>query len=434
MNDLIRAIVFALATAGAFAALGADSPANLRSPAAADVLAAQVLMNNQGLQASRSALEAARHRVQPAGSLPDPRLSTHLAPNTIGGFQGPGGTERSFSGIVSLSQDVPWPGTLALRATVAEQNEKAAQQSVFITQLRLAALARIGYARWAYVHDALRINAQNTELMDELRRVAESRYAAGIAQQQDVLQAEVRLAQLRRERLTLQRLRRNVVSETNALLNRPVADPLPPPEPLPAPNMPPPAAQLATRAQDQHPQLARLQARLSAEQGKVSLAQKAYLPDLQFSLGYNGLRPAPDARLTVGASVNLPFGQSKRDAGLSAARASASGLRAELADRRARLASQVQQAHDAAMEALDAIAIFNGELIPRSRESLGAARSLYGSGGGAFRDVIVAEQSLLDARLDLARARADYYIAIAQLQRWTGSPLPETNEHPRDSQ
>lgn len=415
------AVLGLLAMSATFAG---PSNSQLQSPAAADALAQQVLARSPGLRASQAALQAASQQVIPAGSLPDARFTAHLAPNTLNGFEGPGGTDRNVSGIVGVSQDLPWPGTLALREVAARHAASAAEQSLHAVQLQLAALARIGYARWAYASQALRVNAQSTELVDELRRVAEARYAAGLAQQQDVLQAEVRLAQLRRERLRLQRLRGDIATETNALLDQPAAQALPEPEPLPAPRTLPPAQLLIASSVRKHPELGQLESRIAGARADLSLAEKAYWPDLRVMAGYNGLRPAPDARFTVGASINLPFGQAKRDAAVGSARASADAWQARLADRRAQLRSQIQQAHDAAGEALAAIAVYDDELIPRSRESLSAARSVYGSGSGSFADIIVAEQALLGARLDLARAHADYFIAIAQLQRWTGSPLP----------
>ena len=434
MSYSLRAAGVALALTAAPASFAATAELDLASPVQADELVSAILSENHGLAAAEQALEAARRRILPAGALPDPRINAHLAPNTLDGFTGPGGVDRNASGIISLSQDLPWPGTLALRAMVAEQKTVVAAQTRSALKLRLAALARIGYARWAYVHEALEINRQNAALVEELRRVAESRYAAGLAEQQDVLQAEVRLAQLRRERLALDRLRSDILSETNALLGKPATAPLDAPGVLPAPTALPAPQALQSRAVDRPPRLKQLDARLAAAQAGVSLAEKAYYPDLRFSVGYNGLRPAPEARLTVGASINLPFGQAKRDETLGAAQATVGQLGAQKTDQQYLLISQVQQAYDAGVEALESIAVFETDLIPRSRESLGAARSLYGSGGGDFADIVLAEQALLGARLDLARTRADYFIAIAQLQRWTASPLPVSNNSSRVSQ
>ena len=99
-------------------------------------------------------------------------------------------------------------------------------------------------------------------------------------------------------------------------------------------------------------------------------------------------------------------------------------LGSELEDRRAQLLSELEQAHAAVEEAAHEIRLYETELIPRTRENLSAARAEYGSGGGAFLDVITAEQQKLRAELELERARADYFAARAELERWIGGELP----------
>ena len=105
----------------------------------------------------------------------------------------------------------------------------------------------------------------------------------------------------------------------------------------------------------------------------------------------------------------------------------------ELADRRATLLSQLEQAHAAVEEAEHLITLYENELIPRTRENLSAARSEYSAGGGAFLDVLIAEQRKLNAELELESARADYFTALAELKRWTGGELPPADAAPTDA-
>lgn len=395
-----------------------------------DKLVEQVLSANAGLAAMRSAVDAAEARIEPAGALPDPRLRVTTAPRTFDGFTTPAGEDRGISGIVELSQEVPWPGTLGLRADAARREAAAAGDSVEALRLRLEARTLEHYAQWAYVHRALEINAANQDLVDELRRIAENRYAAGLASQQDVLQAEVELQRLKKQALVFARLEDAVCARLNALLNRDADRRLPPPAGLPAPRALPDYAALRDAALRRHPELARMDELLAANRAREGLAEKAFYPDLNLIVRNNDYRPASETRSEFGLSINLPLDRSKRRAALDAARADSMRLRYERQDTRARLLADLRQASTNARKAAETIALYETELIPRTLENLSAARSEYGAGGGAFLDVITAEQLKLEAELELESARADYFAALAELKRWTGGELPRIDAAP----
>lgn len=406
------------------------APAEVLQP---DGLVRQVLAVNPGIAALKAAVKAAEARIEPAGALPDPRLRVTTAPRTFDGFTTPAGRERGISGIVDLSQDVPWPGTLDLRADAARREAAASGEGVEVMRLRLEAKALEHYAQWAYVHRALDINAANQDLVDELRRTAENRYAAGLASQQDVLQAEVELQRLKKQALVFSRLKDTVRARLNALLNRDADHALPQPAGLPQPSAIPAYATLRELALNQHPELARINKRLAANQAREGLAEKAFYPDLRFIVRNNDYRPASETRSEIGISINLPLDRSKRRSTLDAAKADSMRLRYELEDARVRLLADLKQTRAVTREAAETIALYENDLIPRTLENLSAARSEYGAGGGAFLDVITAEQLKLNAELELESARADYFTALAELKRWTGGELPAAGAAPTNA-
>lgn len=393
---------------------------------AVDRLVERVLTGNAGLKALRAAVDAAEARGVSAGSLPDPQVAVDVAPQTIGGFGAPPGVDDDTRISWSISQSFPWPGTLGLRAEAARKEAAAATENVAALRLRLAAAAKSAYAEWRYVHQALEINADNQALVDELRRVAEQRYAAGLTQQQDVLQAEVELQRLKHQAIQLKRAKRAVQAKINALLNRPAAEPLVEPAGLPQPRDLPGYQTLRDKALALHPELAQIQRRIAANEDRESLARKDFYPDFKAVGGSRGVMDPADKRLYVGIGLSLPLSRDKYRARLDEAKANTMRLEFELTDRRAKLLSQLEQAHAAVKEARNSIALYENELVPLAQENLSAARAEYGAGGGAFLDVIDAEQSKLDAELNLARVRADYFAALAELERWAGGDLPAT--------
>lgn len=382
----------------------------------ADNLAAWVLEANPGLVAVEAAAEAAAFRVHSAGSLDDPLLSYGVAPLTAS-------ADRSLNQRVDFNQKIPWPGTLAAREAAARYEAVAADRDVDAVRLRVIAQAKSAYAEWRFLHDSLDIHHATQALLDELIATAQTRYAAGRARKQDVLQAEVERADLDKHLLRLQRLETTVLARINALLNRRSDTPLPEVDAIPEAITLPPFETMQGLAAARHPELAQLGARVSASQSHITLAQKAFYPDFQIGVGYNSIWDNTDKRPVIGISINVPFDRSKRRSDLGRARAEKRRAEWILTERRAHLLADFAQAYADSVEAKSSVALYRDQLVPLSTEYLEAAVADYQSGSGAFINVINAEQHALNTKLALARARADYTRRLAELERWAGGSI-----------
>lgn len=372
----------------------------------------RVLEANPGLASLKAAAEAANYRIEPAGSLDDPMLSYGAAPRTAGS----GRLNQRFE----FSQRIPWPGTLNARENVARYEAAAAGEDLEALKLEVVAQTRSAHAQWRFVHEALVIHHETQTLLDELIATAETRYAAGRALRQDVLQAEVERTDLDNEELRLRQLQATVQARINALLNRPPDTPLPRAAPMGPPAAPPTYETVRRLALARHPELERLDARVSANQSRAELAEKAFYPDFQVGIGYNSLWDDPDKRPILGVSINVPLDRGKRRAELDAARAETSEAQWALNERRAELLADLAQARAEVVEARQSVQLYENELVPLAAEYLNAAIADYQSGTGAFLNVITAEQRKLATDLALARTRADYVVRLAELERAAG--------------
>lgn len=382
----------------------------------AEGLAAWVLEVNPGLVAIEAAAEAASFRIDPAGSLDDPMVSYAVAPLTAD-------ADRGLNQRVDFSQQIPWPGTLAAREAAARYDAIAADRDVDTRRLRVIAQAKAAYAEWRFVHVALDIHHSTRTLLDEVIATTETRYAAGRALKQDVLQAEVERVDLDNRLLRILQLKASVQARINGLLNRPPDAALPPAEPIALHAGLPPLERLQSLALDRHPELARLEARISASEYRITLAEKAFYPDFRVGIGYNSLWDNADKRPVLGVSINVPLDRSKRRSDLGRAQAESRVVEWTLIERRAELLADLTRAHAEVVEAQSSVVIFRNQLVPLSSEYLEAAMADYQSGRGAFLNVISAEQRQLSTELGLARARADYVRRLAELERWVGGPF-----------
>ena len=382
-------------------------------PLTAEALVQWVMDANPALSAAEAAAEAAAYRIEPAGSLEDPMLSYDVAPLTAG-------ADRSLHQSIAVSQEIPWPGTLAAREAAARHESMAAARDADSLRLQIVAQAKSAHAEWRYIGAAMDVHHGTRELLDELLATVKTRYAAGEARRQDVLQAQVELADLENHLLRLVQERTATQARINALLNRAPDAPISLAAPIALEPPPPSLEALKTLALAQHPELSRMNADLAASESRVTLAEKAFFPNFQVGVGYNGMWESVDQRPMVGISINVPLDRDKRRADLDQARAEARRARFALSARRAELLADLAMARAETIQARESVALYRDRLVPLATQYLDAALADYRSGAGAFLNVITAEQRKLETDLELARALSDYARSRAELERWTG--------------
>lgn len=376
-----------------------------------------VLERNPGLSGARELSNAAVFRVAPAGALDDPKVGYRIAPESVGA------SGINTGQMVEITQPLPWFGTLSVRENVARANAQAQAQSSEAVRLNVIESAKVAFAEWYFVHEAIRLNVKQQELVKDLIGVAQARFAAGDGLQQDVLRAETELALLEDQALGLSAARAAAASRINALTNSDTNAFVPPPSPLTIPLSLPDIENVLDAAAEYHPEIARAEAMVSASRSKVRLAEKEFYPSFGVSTGYNSLMPGERMRWTVGVSLNIPLNRGKRQSSLSAARADERAREFKLIDRRAQLHSEITSVHADVTQVIKSIALIEGRILPLAQQTLDVSISEYRSGAGDFLSVITAERNALTTEQSLYRARADLFRQLAALERAAGGQL-----------
>lgn len=144
--------------------------------------------------------DAAAERVLPAGALPDPKFGMELRDITRMGERNPtllpgrvGSTRYIFT------QELPWFGKRGLKREAAELQAEAARGRVAGTWSELAAKIKTAYAQLYYLDQNERLTREILDLMARLEKVAQVRYASGLAAQQDVIRAQLEQTSMRNE-------------------------------------------------------------------------------------------------------------------------------------------------------------------------------------------------------------------------------------------
>ena len=148
--------------------------------------------NNPDYAGMRYEAAATAERIAPAGALPDPRLRFELRDITRMGEQNatlsPG---RVGSTRYLLMQDVPWPGKRDLRREIATLEAESAGGRAHGTWSEIAAGVKATYAQLYYLERNERLTREVLDLMIRLEKIAQARYAGGLAAQQDVIRAQI---------------------------------------------------------------------------------------------------------------------------------------------------------------------------------------------------------------------------------------------------
>jgi outer membrane protein, heavy metal efflux system len=374
-----------------------------------------VLRRNPTLRASRQAWRAALAQFPQATALADPMVGYSVAPRSLAAR----GVQDGHQ--LELAQPIPFPGTLRLRGEEALAEAEAVGHEFEAARLRLATLASQLFDD-AYVRArALEVNHHHAALLADLRAVAQARYEAGEVAAQAPLQAEVELAQLERERATLEAEARIASQSLNALLHRRPDAPLPPPPAVLAPS----EARLAeTGRQDAalaaRPELRAAEARVRGGEAAVALARRAFLPDVTLTAGYDGFWEESELRPMVGLAVEVPLQLGRRRAALEEARARLEEARSERAALESEVRLAVESGAARVAEAQHVLAVVRDRLLPAARDQLDAARAAFETGQEGFALVIGAEEDLREVELGEHEALAELDRRVAELESASG--------------
>ncbi len=392
-----------------------------------DQLVAEVLRRNPSLQAMIMAWQAAAQRYPQVVSLEDPMLSLAMGPGTFGD------PNHDVAWMVEGSQKIPWCGKRELRGRQAQAEASAAHWDVDDAELRLVESTKLALLDDYLVRRDLELNAEALRLAQGFRETADSHYRNNLVTQQDILQADLELSELRRRQFELERMDRVAAARINTLLHRPADARLPPPPSrLPDIVNPPPIEAAQHLAAQRRPDVMALGAHLRAEQAAVALAERDYYPDLDLVGRYDGFWQHQDRNLApyVGVNLNVPLDNERRRAAIREAQYRANRQGAELEAKLDEVQNDVAVAYRQFEESRRTLELFDKTILPVAEQNLASAQSNYTANKIDFLRLIEAARQSVMLREKREEALADYHRRLAELERVSGGPMtsgpPET--------
>ena len=259
-----------------------------------------------------------------------------------------------------------------------------------------------------------------------MRQNAVARVTNTKGPQQDILLADVEIANQAERQLDLEQKRRIVQARLNTLLHAPSASPLaaPPKRLASIPTLPPVEA-LQAAALGQRPDLQALADRIAADQAALALAYKDFCPDFEVMAAYDAFWQGQDRPLQaqVGLRLNVPVRRARRFAAVAEAQARLAQRRFDLERLTDLVNFQVQEAYEKARKSRLTAALYEKSILPAAQANIKEAISAYAQGKIPFLTLVEAQRNLDDHRDRYFEALADSYRRLAALERVIGRAL-----------
>lgn len=395
------------------AAAGANGRLRVGSPAEAVQLA---LRRSPALGAAEAGVAATRGSLTQAGLPPNPAVGV-IAEN-VGG-SGPYRGTRSAQTTYEIAQRLEIGGQRGARVGVARTEVTLAGRDLAATRLDLARAARQAYAEAVAARRAVRLASDAVRLAEEVLRVATERVGAGREPLLQQRRAEVSLStaviarqRAEREAEVARRALAVLLAATDVELgasDRWFDDVGPDPGGRPA----------GTPAEN--PDFARWREEIARANAILDLERRRAIPDLTVGAGLRTFGDTNDTAMVLSLSVPLPIFD--RNQG-NIARAGADVTRTErVADLNRRaidaaLADATQRLQTAWREAEGLRRI----VVPGAEQAFGFAREGYEAGRFSFLEVLDAQRTLIEARLQLNAAMREVHLRRAEAERLAGGP------------
>ena len=381
--------------------------------------------NNPEYATMRHEADAAAERVTPAGALPDPKFRIELMDITKMGEQNATlAPNRVGSTKYTITQELPWYGKRDLKREIAELDAEGAQGRSRGAWSEINARLKAAHAQLYLLHRNEQLTREILDLMVRLEKVAQVRYAGGLAMQQDAIRAQVEQTAMRNDLIMLENEGNMLRARVNMLLARPANALLAKPEalrPIPAPAKLDYVA-LEERVRSRNPRLFAEDAAIKSAEKKRDLAYKERYPD--FMVGVTPVQyqnSVKEWQLMV--EFNIPLQQSSRrsmeresESMLSAARARKEATANQVLSELAENLSGIEAARRTEMLATTS-------LLPQAELTFNSALAAYENGKVDFVTLLEAQQQIRKARLNQIKAQAEAQVRLAEIERLLGEEL-----------
>lgn len=391
-----------------------------------DALIQEALKNNPNLSVLRARLTAFEAKVPQAGALEDPSFRFEVSNVPLSDFN-LSSTPMSGNQFV-ISQKFSLPGKQRARERSAQFALDSVTWQLRDRELAIANAVKQPFFDLAYVIRAIAIMKKNRVLLQDLVRIARTKYAVGKGLQQDVLKAQVSLSALDTELIALRAKKQLAEARLNLVLNRSLQSPLDaPPDTIGLSGVLLMVDALQAQADKAYPSLKAMDQSILMWQAEVEVARRNVWPDMTVNLGYRQRLFMPNDPvkgsdfISVGIGMPLPvFGGRKQRQQIAEARANMREIEAQRAAERQQIHYEIQRLIIEARQHRESTELFRTAMLPQAEQSLASALSGYQVDKVDFLTLLNNQMMLLNFEMAYYRHVIEHEKRVADLEAAVG--------------
>ena len=394
-------------------------------PVELDQLIAEALERNPALKAAQYRWDAARHRRHHVSAWDDPMFSYTRWVSTPETRVGP------QTNVFLLSQRIPYPGKTGLRGDMVDEEAAAIEAQRHATERDVAFQVKRAYYDLYRIDRSIHILNDYRSVLQRFTRVAEEQYATGTGSQSSVLKSQVEASTVLERRLGFNRARAGIVARINAVRDRAPDTRVGTVTKIDLNRYTIPESSIVHQALTTRQELLEVDARIRRSDLMLRVANLAFRPDFKVQASYitipkksSVVSDAGKDAFGIMVGLNIPIHRHRRRAAVDEATATglahemtrqniANTIRAEIADAYGRMRNTAQT--------LD---LYDQGMMAQAESSLESSVAAYQTGNLDFLNLLDAERTLLQMRLNYIRQQADYRKHVAALEWAAGGELP----------
>jgi outer membrane protein TolC len=383
----------------------------------------RVQLENLGLAEIQARAEAMAAIPSQVGSLPDPMISFNTLNLPTDGFDT---SQEAMTQLqFSISQQIPYPGKLALKESAARHMAEAADTSVDEWRLKLNRDVKTLWWQLFLLDRSLDVIELNKTLLRQFIEIAQTKYKVGQGLQQDVLLAQLELSKLIDHTIQLSSSRKQSSAQLNALLNQPSNHYI----------LLPALADIDIRlpqlvaiesifnlAKQYRPSLSQRRLLIDVANDRKKLAERDLLPDFNVGAAYgfrgghniNGSNRADLMTFKVG--INLPlFAQHKQKMAISQRHSEVKQQQFALQDKWVNIQADITSTIAEYDQAKQQVLLFKTGIIPQANQTVASMLAGYQVNKVDFLNLIRAQITLYNYQTNQWKAISEAKSALAKL-------------------
>ena len=376
---------------------------------------------NPDIAAALNAWQATAQVATQVSTLSDPQLTVqHVAVGSPRPFAGYSNSDFAYIGF-GVSQDLPWPGKLRLRAEAADRDSAATRQKFEATRRDVFRQIAATYFQLGYIQKTLGVLERNQELLDQIEKIADARYRLGQGSQQDVLKAQLQKTKILNDLVHHHALMDSEQAQLKKLLNRSTDDGEIAVDDLTETPLNYTSDELLANVRTENPDVASEQEMVRKESLNVEIARKDRYPD--FSVQYMWQHNAEQFRdyYMLSFSARLPiYRKRKLDPELTQAVDDLNRSRREYESRVQQVYFDVRDQYISAETASQMLKIYREGLIPQALATFRAGLAAYQAGSQDFETLLSAYLDVLNFDEEYWKTLAERETALARIEQLSG--------------